>query len=821
MRWLLRSLKALTWLVVLALLVSAITAWLYMRRANPRHDGVMSMPGLRAAVTVERDAHGIPTIKANSMTDAMHALGVVHAQDRLWQLDLHRRIGSGRMAEAVGEPGLETDRFLRILGVKRNALAQWAHLQNNPQAAQTKEVLEAYAQGINQTVTHHTPARPPEMLILGVDKEPWTPADSLAWYTMMGWDLSNNWQAELLRLRLALKLPTQRVHELMPPYPGDKPLSSVDLAALYAELRPTKKAAQDVDTWLERMAQAAWPSGIEGSGSNNWVLSGTRTNTGKPLLANDPHLKLTTPALWYLVRIEIPGLKVAGASLPGLPAIVLGQNQHIAWGFTNTTADVQDLFLERLDPSSPNSYITPEGPKAMTVVQEIIKVKGKADVKLDARSTRHGPVISDAGTMNDLVNATAKMAIAMQWTALDPHHDPASSGLAMMQATSVTEFVNSSRGFAVPMQNMVVADTAGRIGMVSAGRLPKRGPDNDLQGSAPAPGWLAQYDWQGFVPADETPREFDPGRGFIATANQRIHGADYPHLVTGDWVLPYRQQRIEQLLQAKPRSSLADLRDMQADVKSLAANELLPYFKKARSAHPLASAAHPLIDNFDGQMLQSSGAAALYWVWFRQLNAALFVDEVGAELFDRSLMNRTFHDAVGWVLTQDLAWWCDDKGTPASETCPQQVDAALTRALDEMQTLQGKDPTQWRWGALHVLKAEHRPFSRVKPLSWLFELRTPMGGDPFTVNALRVQQRPDSTGQRYVNDHGASYRGLYDVADPTKSRFIQSSGQSGLFWSKHYRDLLGPWSKVEDLPLWPDAKDSGKSATSVLTLTPP
>lgn len=814
-RWTRGMLRGLAWLLLLALVLAAITAWLYVRRASPSHDGQWNVQRVGATVTIERDEHGIPTIKAASMSDAAYALGVVHAQDRLWQLETHRRIGSGRLAEAFGEAALESDRFLRALGVRRTAEQQWGQVKG-----ESRDVLEAYAAGVNDTMRDRTPARPPEMLILGVSKEPWTPQDSMAWATMMAWDLGGNWGTELLRLRLALKMPTARVHELVPPYPGDAPLSTTDLAALYRDLKLGSTMAHNgLAPTIDRMLAAAPPSGIEGTGSNNWVVAGSRSTTGKPLLANDPHLKLSAPALWYFVRIETPDMKVAGATMPGLPVVVLGQSDHMAWGFTNTGPDVQDLYLERLDPTDPSRYDTPDGKASFDVVEEVIRVKGKPDVRFKARRSRHGPVISDAGTVEDVVgkasSATPGYAIAMRWTALDVDVDPVGVGLAMMRAQNVQAFVDATRGWVAPMQSMVLADRSGRIGMVAPGRIPLRSPANDLKGTAPAPGWDARYDWQGYLPADLTPREFDPPRGWIATANQRIHGPDYPHFITGDWASPFRQQRIEQMLESRPKHSLQDLRDMHADVKSLAADPLLPFLKRASSTHPLAAAAQAQLKDFDGVMLPGSAAAAVYWVWLRQLTQAVFADDLGAEFYDRSTANRQYRDAVEAVLKGDQAAWCDDRATPTAETCPQQVDAAFTRALDELQTLQGKDVSAWKWGLLHQARSEHRPFSRVKPLARLFELRTPVGGDTFTVNVSRVNYRADpTTGERYLDEHGPSLRALYDVADPKQSRVMHSTGQSGLPWAPQYRDFVDRWAKVEYVPLWGD----GTPAVSRLVL---
>jgi penicillin amidase len=715
----------------------------------------------------------------------------VHAQDRLWQLETHRRIGAGRLAEAFGAPALETDKFLRALGVRRAAAAQWAKAP-----PEVRSGIEAYTAGINAYLGQAMRARPPEFVILGLQPEPWTPVDSVAWAIMMAWDLGGNWNTELQRMRLALKLPVARIDELIPPYPGDKPLVTTDYAALYREWK--------VDAKLGTQAQLAAPeSGIEGVGSNNWVVHGSHTTTGKPLLANDPHLKLSAPALWYFARLEAPGLKVAGATLPALPIVVLGQNEHIAWGFTNTGPDVQDLYLERLHADDPTQYQTPDGWAKFETFPETIKVKGGADVVMTARATRHGPVISDAGVADGVIGPAAKPAYAlvMRWTALDDEPGTLEAGLLFNRAKSVEEFVAASAKYVAPMQNMVVADRAGRIGFVSAGKVPLRKPENDLKGQVPSPGWDAKYDWAGYVEPTWTPRELDPPRGWIATANQRIHPADYPHYLTNEWALPYRMQRIEQLLAARPLHDMASLRDLQADVVSLATVRLLPHIRKAQSSHPLAAAAQQQLAGFDGTMAADKAAPLIFWAWARQLAVGLFADEMGAEQWERS--NRAYRDAIEGVLERNDAWWCDDKATPAAETCEQQVGAALTRALDELQAAQGPDPAAWQWGRAHQARAEHRPFSRVKALSKWFELRAPVGGDTYTVNVSRVTLKPDATtGEFYLDEHGPSLRALYDLADPAQSRFMHSSGQSGIVFSPLYRNFVERWTKVDYVPVW-------------------
>jgi penicillin amidase len=805
MKWLQRGLGALALLVLAGL----IAGGLYARAVLPQTEGVITVPGMSGTtgeVRIERDADGIPSIHAASREAAYFGLGFVHAQDRLWQLETHRRIGSGRLAEAFGASAVDNDKFLRALGVRRTAALQWQSA-----SAETRAAVLAYTDGINSFLQHEMKARPPEMVLLGLQPEPWTPEDSLAWAVMMAWDLGGNWSTELLRMRLALKMPVERINQLLPPYPGDKPLATADYATLFRSLK--------VDGSLGRQALLSAPeSGVEGVGSNNWVLDGTRTTTGKPLLANDPHLKLTTPALWYFARLHAPGFNVAGATMPGLPMVVLGQNDQLAWGFTNTAPDVQDLYLERIHADDPAQYQTPDGWARFESFDEVIKVRGGEDVPMTVRTTRHGPVISDAGGPSEGLTGApsqpgaqpkgqASYAIAMRWTALDTDADLLEASLASSRMTTVDDFVTAVSRHVAPMQNIVVADTSGRIAMAAGGRVPVRGAHNDLKGLVPAPGWQSRYDWTGYLPGDQTPREIAPKRGWIATANQRIHGPEYPHFITSEWSLPYRQQRIEQLLQATPKHDVASLRAMQADEVSLAARRLLPFIRAAKSSHPLAQAAQHELANFDGTMAADRAAPLILWAWTRQLTEGLFADELGAELYQRNVAQRAFRDALEGVLDRQDAWWCDDKSTPAAETCAQQVDAAFTRALDEVQAMQGADVAKWQWGRAHVSRAEHRPFSNVGALARWFETRTPVGGDTYTVNVSKVMLRSDPasdarTGGPYRSEHGPSLRAIYDLGDKANSRFVQSSGQSGIVFSGWYRSFTEPWRAVKDVPVW-------------------
>jgi penicillin amidase len=779
--------------VLLGLALAALLAIvLWWQRVTPQSEGRIEVAGLAGEVSIERDADGIPTLRAGSRDAALFGLGFVHAQDRLWQLETHRRIGAGRLAEAFGPAALDNDKFLRALGVRRAAAAQWAALGADGRAA-----VLAYTAGINACIADHLRARPPEFLILGLQPEPWTPEDTLAWGIMMAWDLGGNWTNELLRMRLALSLPVARINQLLPPYPGEKPLPVRDYAALYRGLQLSPDLGR-------RALLDAPESGVEGVGSNNWVVAGSRTVSGKPLLANDPHLKLTAPALWYFARLEAPGLRVAGATMPGLPMVVLGQNARIAWGFTNTNPDVQDVYLEQIKADDATRYRTPEGWAAFESFDETIRIKGQADVRMTVRATRHGPVISDAGSAATAGltggAATPGYALALRWTALDKDASSIDAGLALAAAGSVREFVAAAGKHVAPMQNMVVADVDGSIGFVAAGRVPLRRRDNDLRGQAPAPGWEKRYDWTGFLDPARTPREIDPPRGWIATSNQRVTASGYPHYITSEWAVPYRQQRIETLLQARPRHDKESLRRIQADQVSLAAQRLLPWLRQAQPTHALGAAALQRLAAFDGEMRASDVAPTIFAAWARELTRAVFADELGGdESYLRQVGRSDFRAALEGVLERNDAWWCDDKATPAAESCAMLVSRSLDRALDELQQRLGPDMARWQWGAVHLARSEHRPFSKVPVLAPWFELRVATGGDNYTVNVARYHLKGS---EPYLNEHAASLRAIYDLGDPANSSVMHSSGQSGLVLAPEFRRFVEPWRAVSDLPLW-------------------
>lgn len=773
-------------LVAMALLgLVALGGYGVLRLSLPKTEGEVSLAGLAKPLEVLRDRYGIPHIFAESLEDASYALGYAHAQDRLWQMEINRRIAAGRLSEVVGAGGLETDRFLRTLGVRRAAEANLKTLD-----AETRKLLEAYAAGVNAYLAAD-PMLPPEFLLTGTRPEPWSPADSIAWIKMMAWDLGGNWRSELLRLRLARTLPTERIQQFVSPYPGESPPALPDLKEFYSTLeRDAVRIARAPSGPLPELLESK-----EGNGSNNWVLAGSRTQSGKPLLANDPHLGLTAPPVWYFAQLSAPGINVIGATLPGVPGVILGRNDRIAWGFTNTGPDVQDLYLEKLD--NAGGYIAPEGPRAFETVEEKIRVKGGETETLRVRISRHGPIISDV--MRPAQELTPRgYVLAFAWTALAPDDRTAQAAIKIARARDWESFIAAARDFQSPQQNMVYADVDGNIGFVAAGRVPLRKPANDLKGQAPAPGWLDKYDWDGYLPFEQLPRIANPATGVVVTANHRITPPNYPFYITSEWQPPYRADRIQALLDAQPKHTVESLARIQADTVSLAMRELLPKLLTTRPRSEEAKKALALLSKWNGTMAIERPEPVIAWGWWRELARAIYADELGDAFRPNWLSRAVF---VSRVLSGDPAHarWCDDTRTPAAENCEEVLALSLEAALADLKRRYGADMSRWRWGEAHVARSEHRPFGRQPLLAKLFDIRVPSPGDPYTVNVGRNNLNDEA--EPFANRHAPSLRAIYDLSDPEKSLYIHSGGQSGNLLSPHYDAFAQAWAKNEYIPM--------------------
>ncbi|HEU4324717.1 MAG TPA: penicillin acylase family protein [Roseiflexaceae bacterium] len=780
--------RVLTWLVGIVLVLTLALAgggYLWLRGSLPQTSGTIRIAGLSGPVEVVRDAAGIPHIRGSTEEDALLGLGYVHAQDRLWQMEFQRRIGNGRLSEVLGEPTRETDMFLRTLGPHRAAAQAWTSA-----TAEERRVLEAYVRGVNAFIsTHRGRQLPIEFSILGFEPEPWRPEDVIVWIKMMSWNLGGNWADELLRARLVAKVGPEKAAELLPAASADDPvILPADSPSAWGPPRPT--TAAPVTPVGERTTagllavDAAIRDGLGLGGpligSNNWVIGGIRSATGKPILANDPHLGAQVPSIWYLAHVTGGGIDAIGATLPGLPGVVIGHNQRIAWGVTNTGPDVQDLFIERI---SGNTVEYKGAQEPLTVITETIKVKGQPDVPLQVRITRHGPVISDVIEDND-------QTLAFRWTALDDEDHTLGAFLALNRAGSWQEFTAALKRYHAPMQNFVYADVDGNIGYYAPGALPIRAKGDGL---VPVPGWTGEYDWSGYAPFEQLPHSYNPEQGFIVSANNRVAPDNYPYLIGSNFAAPYRAIRITELIKAKALHTLDDVAAMQADVRSAQAAALLPYLLQAEPADERSARALELLRGWDGTMSRPSAAAAVYQAWYKQLPLRLFADEVGEDLADSYP-----GDPVAIVmpgLLRDNAAWCDDTRTAERESCAATMGLALRDGLADMAQAQGSDdPSAWRWDKVHIALFPHNPFDSVPQLQPIFSRSIPNDGDRFTVNVAP----PD---ENYRQSHVPSYRGIMDLADLDRSRFMHTVGQSGNPLSPHYSDLLERWQRVEYLPM--------------------
>ena len=761
--------------VILALAVVAAGAWVYLHESLPKLDGEASARGLGAAVEVVRDREGVPHLFAQSERDGWFAMGYVHAQDRLWQMEFQRRVVQGRLSEFLGERSYDVDRLMRTLGMARMAERIVARLDGD-----TLSCLEAYAAGVNAFLASD-PVLPVEFQVLRVKFEPWRPADTMGWLLVMAWDLSTNWRVELGRLRFAAKLGRERASELLPPYPGDAPWTVPDFKALYAEVDPTAGALL-----------AAFPSREESVGSNNWVVSGARSESGKPLLANDPHLGLQAPALWYLAHLATPEGNIVGATLPGVPFIVLGRNDHLAWSFTTTNSDTQDLFVERVAPNDPESYLTPKGKARFEVREEIIRVSGE-ERRIRVRTTRHGPVISDA--VKSAGEAAPKgHVLALSWAALTEENAVARAGLMLNRARTRDQFVAALRDFHAPHQNVVFAHRDGQIGFVAPALVPVRRADNEAMGRVPVPGWDAKYDWQGFIPHDRMPAVHDPASGRIVTANNKITPPGYKPFISVDWFPPYRADRIEELLAAQPKHSLDSFARMQADATSRLARELLPALNAAKPKTDAGKRAQQVLAGWKGEMGAGLAAPLVFAAWYRELTRLVYADELGDALFKDSWEMRASFMIAVMKAERGYERWCDDVKTPEREGCAAQAALAFDKAAVDLEKRFGA-PQNWRWGVAHPAAGDHRPFGFAPVIARFFNVAPETSGDAYAINVghffIRDEARP------FANRHAPSLRALYDLADLERSRFMHSTGQSGNVLSPWYASFAERWAKVE------------------------
>jgi penicillin amidase len=828
---------------VIALIAAGFVVWT-IQRSFPQLEGTIAVEGLGEDVTVQRDALGIPTITASGTDDLFFAQGYVHAQDRFWEMDFRRHVTSGRLSELFGESQLGTDRFLRTLGWREIAAEEVAAL--DPEVA---SYYEAYAEGVNAYLAEHDGADASfEYAVLGLQNpdyeiEPWTPEDSVAWLKAMAWDLRTNIEDETERALLAPDFPSDELAQLYPDYPYER--HPVIVPTLELAQPASAGAASDAGTatatveWTEagdviEAVGALIGDAGEGIGSNSWAVAGDLTESGMPLLANDPHLGAALPSVWHQVGLKCRtvtaacAFDVSGFSFSGVPGIIIGHNSRVAWGFTNLTTDVTDLYLEKIQGGQywRDGQLVPLEERT-----ETIEVAGSDDVELVIRSTVNGPILSGltpdftaiaedpySGTDGAVAAPAAapegQYAVSLRWTALEAG-TTAASIFALNLAEDFEDFRAAAALFDVPAQNLLYADVDGNIGYQTPGRLPIRGAGD---GSMPQPGWDSAYAWQGFIPFDELPTAYNPPEGYIVTANNAIVDEDYPYLLTRDWDYGWRAARIVDLLQRKAAMgplTVSDMREIQADNEFAMGKKLSAAYMDVATGRQGPDAALELLRSWDAQNDADSPAAAYANVLWDQL-----VQDVFANGRDEPAPvtghGRLFLVVDGLLDDPASEWWTNaDLGVDGRD---EMLEHAANEAYDRLVALQGDNPAKWSWGELHALPLRSDTFgsSGIAPIEMLFNRGPyPVGGGTSVANATGWD-----IGGTFETITVPSMRMVVDLADFDASGWNHLTGTSGHTFHPNYVDQTPTWQRAELTP-WAFTDAAVDAATThTLTLTP-
>ena len=809
-----RLLRGFGWFLF-ALLLLVFAGVLYARKvSNPLLSGTLPLRGLSGPVSVTRDAWGVPHIRAQSSDqDALYALGFVHAQDRLWQMEFQRRIAQGRLSEVLGEAALPQDKFLRTWGFYRAAQAALPAL-----SARSRSLISAYTAGVNAAIAQDR--LPLEFRLLRFRPERWTDVDSIAWSKLLAYDLGGNWDQELTGQRVVSKLGTAALGSVLPPYPAGAPtiLSSQELnlptslstpqrpgseqpgserpGAVQSRIQTGMTLPADALAQLRTQLAAAASLGfanVPGKGSNDWVIGGSRTVSGKPILADDPHLALSAPMLWYLADVQGPTLHAIGATLPGLPGVVIGRNDQVAWGVTNVNPDVQDLFVE-----APGA--------ALQSRTETIKVKSKPDVKLVVQESAHGPVVARSSEWGDGQSGKKQdRAVSLEWTALKGGDTTFDAFFGLNYARNWQDFTAALKSYVAPAQNFVYADTAGNIGYYAPGKVPIRsrgGATTGWDGSLPVPDDAA-HTWTGYIPFAELPHVYNPADGLVVTANNRVTPDGFQPFLGNirNWAEPYRAERILQLLNGKGQPlTVADVAKVQLDTVSLVWQGLKPYMLAAQPRGALSTQALALLRGWDGNETVGSVQASIFEGWLMELENMAQDELGGAESGGGVPLNSLA------VLNQLKTGGALCKG-PGTATCAELLSGTLKSATGTLAARLGTDPNSWVWGDLHHSFSKHGAFGGVGAISWIWNRGISTPGGTNTVNVAR----PDAG--TFNQTHAPSYRQIIDLSDMNNSRFIGTLGQGGNPIGSHYADMQPMWQGGKSIPMSTSATDWGRTQT--------
>ena len=783
-------LVAKRFLVVLGIPLAIVVAsgYAYFRASLPAPDLTLAADGAHGSIRIKRDEHGVPHITAANERDLFFAMGYAQAQDRGWQLEISKRFAEGRLSELLGRGALEGDILMRTLNLHEAAAQAWPAL-----GADAKASLEAYAAGVN---AWHDAGHvlPPEFLLTGTRPQKWTPVDSLAIIKVFALGLAGNYQGEIERYVAEQGLDASRLATFFPA--SATASSSVARSEAVKGLVALSK--------LNEAMRSDYAIGGRFVGSNAWAISGKLTKDGTSILANDPHLGLQIPSLWYPVQMNGGRLQVAGMAIVGLPVVVFGQNGKIAWGGTNMMADVQDLYVEQTDPANPTRYKAGTEWKDYAAREEMIDVRpdfpaflrSKPEpVRVRVRASEHGPIISD-------VVDGIKEPLALAWVGLAPGDKTYESFLQLNYAADWTQFRAALKDYRAPALNLLYADTAGNIGYQGVGGIPQRALGH---GQMPVPGWSGDYRWTGYIPFDQLPTVYNPPQGYIASANDNMAGPDYSYFISDNWAPRGRVDRIKQLITTHAQSgglTLAQMQSMQADTVSLPARKMLAVLAGYAPRGQRQAQALDYLRRWDGNMSTDSVAATVFDAWMSAAKENLFTEtlqlgwgEQDANVYADRLKERVSLDTLAGIFSAQSGPWCSNAPAAAGKQCSAVLDESLNDALDRLTKLAGSSMSSWKWGKLHQSVYSHVPFSQVNLLRNLFERRIGNGGSTDTINVANARY---SMEKGYEQDLGAGFRQVMQLGPRgVNHQYMNSTGESGNIFSEHYADMISPFNRVE------------------------
>lgn len=828
----LKVFKIIGLFLVTVILFTTVAGIWFVTNPWPKTNGNLNVKGLQSEVTVNRDKWGIPQIYADNQHDLFFSQGYVHAQDRLFQMEISRRIGTGTLSEVVGYPGLDTDKLTRIMGLRRVAEKSLPMLDKD-----TKDILNSYCEGINAYIDTHKNSLPVEYTVLGFKPSHWTPLEVMSWTNMVAMNNGLNYEYELFRAQLVAKLGEEKANDALPPWDNNNPLLVPKELEKYQWLKNDKFAGViDMEDMYKGSQTFGWASGA-------WAVSGKYTETGLPLLASDVHMGLSMPSMWYEVGLHGGNYDVTGYSLPGAPFVLIGHNSNIAWSFTNMNADVQDLYIEKVDDSkNPTKYEYMGKWYDVEKQTEVIKVKGNESVTLQLLFTRHGPLINDLVQINDSDIQAVKNyqptsgdwsplrrnrwegaePVALKWMV----HDRCivlNSMRKLNLAKNWIEFRQALKDWDSLSQNFVYGDVDGNIGYQSAARVPNRVKQH--QGTVPVPGWTGEYEWKGEIPFDELPSLYNPPTGYVAVVNNKTIGDDYPYNLTYDWFHPgYRARRVNEMLEkliAKgSKITNEDMRLIQADCYSHADSALWPYVTAAlKSDNDMEKKAAEYIKKWDICFDNNSVGGAIFKVWYCFMDRNVFDDELEKNNVWGNYYPLKRTEALVELISDNKNSWFDDTKTPNVETRDDMIRKSFSQTVEWLTQEYGDNIDKWTLGRIQTVNLQHQVFGYVPYLKYLFNSHKtlPFAGSPTSVAFAYSYKTPPG---KFNIGFGATQRQIIPIGHWDDMLSVNSTGASGHIFNPHREDQVELWADVQYHGM-PFSKEAVKKDTKdVLVMKP-